>query len=462
VLDKRRIAVLPFVNLSADPDNEYFSDGMTEELIARLSQIRGFAVIARTSAMKYKGSAKDVAEIGRELQIGTVLEGSVRKAEKQVRVTVQLIDVRTQMHLWSQEYDRELQGVFAIQSDIAQRVTEALQGQLLTAETQQIAKQGTANLETYTLVLKGRYYFHKQTKAGLQKATEYFAQAIAKDPAYAQAYAELARTYAFLGAWGHSPPKEVMPKARALAEQAVTMDNQLADAYLALAVVKTWYEWDWGGAEQDLQRALALNPSAVFLHHIYATYLMFRGRYAEAIAEGEKALQVDPLNIVDSAQVGVMFVAARQYDRAIEQFRKTLDMDPNNFYAHYRFAAAYLGKEMYEEAIAEFHKAVDLGGDSVWITSVVGHAYAVSGKRDQALQLLDVLTERSTHEYIPPGAFAFLYVGLGENDLAFAQLEKAYEEHTDDSLLWLKAYPGWEPLSADPRWAPLLKKIGLE
>jgi TolB-like protein/class 3 adenylate cyclase len=246
VLDKRRIVVLPFVNLSADAENEYFSDGMTEELISRLSKIRGLEVIARTSAMKYKGVAKDVAEIGRELQIGTVLEGSVRKAEHQVRVTVQLINVHNQMHLWSQDYDRELTGVFAIQSDIAQRVTAALQGQLLTAEQQQLAKQGTENLEAYNLDLKGHYYFNKQTKAGLQKATEYFEQAIAQDPAYAQAYAELARTYAFLGWWGYSPPKEVLPKARALAEKAVAMDTQLGDAYLALALV-ILHDWDWGG-----------------------------------------------------------------------------------------------------------------------------------------------------------------------------------------------------------------------
>jgi adenylate cyclase len=365
-LNPHRIAVLPFVNMSRDAENEYFSDGMTEELISRLSKIRGLEVIARTSAMKYKGVAKDVAEIGRELQIGTVLEGSVRKAENQVRVTVQLINVHTQMHLWSQDYDRKLTGVFAIQSDIAQRVTEALKVQLLTAEKQQITKQGTENLEAYTLALKGRYYFHKQTKAGLQKATEYFEQAIAKDPAYAQAYAELARTYASLGWWAYVPPKDVFPKARALAEKAVEMDNQIADAYLALALVKMLYDWDWGGAEKDFQRALALNPSAAFTYNSYAYYLMFRGRYEEAIAESEKGLQVDPLNIVMSATVGTMFVAARQYDQAIEQLRKTLDMDPNHFSAHYRLASAYLGKEMYEEAIAESQKAVDLSGGNAW------------------------------------------------------------------------------------------------
>jgi TolB-like protein/class 3 adenylate cyclase/Flp pilus assembly protein TadD len=463
-LDKRRIAVLPFVNLSADPDNEYFSDGMTEELISRLSQIRGLEVIARTSAMKYKGVAKDVAEIGRELQIGTVLEGSVRKAENQVRVTVQLINVHNQMHLWSQDYDRELKGVFAIQSDIAQRVTEALKGQLLSAEKQQIAKQGTENLEAYNLALKGRYYFKKLTKAGLQKATEYFEQAIAQDPGYAQAYADLAWTYAFFGWWAYFPPKEVCPKARALAEKAVEMDTQLADGYLALALVKMLYDWDWGGAEKDFQRAFEVDSSAATRprYGIYAYYLMFRGRYAEAIAVSEKALQLDPLNIALNTSVGVMFVAARQYDRAIEQYRKILDLDPHNFYAHYRFAWAYLGKEMYEETIAEFHKALALAGDNAWIIAGLGHAYAVSGKRDQAVQLLAILTERSKQEYVQPGAFAFLYIGLGENDLAFEQLQKDYEGHADDALLWLKACPGWDRLSADPRWAALLQKVGLE
>jgi adenylate cyclase len=454
--------VLPLVNLSADPDNEYFSDGMTEELISRLSKVRGLEVIARTSAMKYKGVAKDVAEIGRELRIGTVLEGSVRKAGNQVRVTVQLINVHNQMHLWSQEYDRELQGVFAIQSDIAKRVTEALTVQLLTAEKQQITKQGTENLEAYTLALKGRYYANKLTKAGLQKATEYFEQAIAKDPAYAQAYAEFAQTYAFLGWIGYFPPKEVFPKARALAEKAVEMDPQLADGYFASALVKLVYECDWGGAEKDFQRALEFDASAALTHSIYAYYFMIWGRYAEAIAESEKALQLDPLNINISTRVGVMFVAARQYDQAIEQLRKTLDMDPNNHNPHYRLASAYQGKEMYEEAIAEYHKAVELSGGQAWAISTLGHVYAVAGKRDQALQLLDVLTERSTHEYVTPGAFAYLYIGLGENDLAFAQLQKTYEEHDINPLLWLKAFPGWDRLSADPRFTDLLRKVGSE
>jgi adenylate cyclase len=457
--DKHRIAILPFVNMSADAENEYFSDGMTEELISQLSKISKLEVIARTSVMKYKGKDKDIAEIGRELKVGTVLEGSVRKAENQVRITVQLINVQNQAHLWSQDYDRELKGIFTIQSNIAQKVAEALKVQLLAGEKQRIEKKETENLEAYNLYLKGRYYFSKRTGEGLKKSIEYFTQAIEKDPAYALAYAGVADSYTLLGWWAYLPPKEVFPRAKAAAQKSLELDATLAEAYAPLALIKMLYDFDWLGAEREFKRALAFNPGYALAHMEYAIYLMFMERHDEAIAEIQRAQELDPLSLAINAHVAAIFTTARRFDQAIEQAQKAIEMDPSHLMGHYWLGWAYTEKGMYEEAITESKKAIELSGGGVWPIALLGHTYGRSGRRDEALKVLNELKERSKREHVHAGGIAYIYIGLGEKDQAIEWLQKAYEERSDDSLLWMKAGPYVDSLRSDPRFQELIRKV---
>ncbi|MCI0528067.1 MAG: tetratricopeptide repeat protein [Nitrospira sp.] len=464
-LNKNRIAVLPFVNMSADAENEYFVDGMTEEMISQLSKISSFRVIARTSIMKYKvepGSPrKDIAEIGRELKVGTILEGSVRKSADRVRITTQLIDVETQEHLWSQDYDHELKDVFAIQSDVAQKVAEALKVQLLAGEKQQIEKQGTENLEAYNLYLKGRHFWNnKRTEEGLKKAIAYFEQAIEKDPNYALAYAGLADSYHILAAWGYLPTKEAYPRAKAAVERALELDDMFAETHNSLALIKLSYDWDWLGAEREFKRAFSLNPSYATAHHWYGNYLLAMGRLDEAIAEAKQAQELDPFSLIINSHLGWTYYHARQYDQSIEQLRETLQID-SNFFIHWLLGDAYVQKGMYEEAIVELQKAVDLTKGYPLPVADLGYAYAVSGKRDEALKMLDALKERSNQEYVPSIGFTWLYIGLGEKDPAFEWLQKAYEERFI-GLIWLRVNPVYDFLRSDPRYTELLRKMGLE
>jgi TolB-like protein len=418
-------------------------------------------VIARTSVMTYKGKAKTIEEIGRELQVGTVLEGSVRKAAHQVRVAAQLIKVQDQGHLWSQHYDRELQGVFAIQSDIAHRVTEALKGQLLTAEKQQIEKKGTESLDAYNLYLKGRYFFNKHTKEGIEKSKAYFEQAIAKDPNYALAYVGLADFYNRIPWFSNLSAKEAYPRAIAAAEKAVELDHTLAEAYTSLADAKL-FEWDWSGGESAIKRAIQLNPNYAVARLDYSMhYLTPMLRRDEAIAEMKRALKLDPLSPVVNDHIGWPFLWARQYDQAIEQFQKALELDPNLPWSCIGLGEAYLLKGMYEQAISWYQKAVDV--TQGWSTAVafLGWAYGMVGKKDEAQRLLAELQERATQEPIKPIAFALVYMGLGERDHAFEWLQKAYEERSQE-LIHLRSGPIFSiPLGSDPRYMELAKKVGL-
>jgi TolB-like protein/Tfp pilus assembly protein PilF len=459
--DKHRVAVLPLANISPDTKDEYFAEGMTEELISTLSKIGGLRVIARTSIMQYKGGNKEIAEIGRELKVGTILEGSVRKTANKLRITVQLIDVQTQEHLWSQDYDRELEDVFAIQSDIAQRVAEALRMQLLAGEIRQIEKKATENLEAYTSYLKGRFYWNKRTPEGMEKGVAYFEQAIANDPNYAPGYAGLADCYALLGSgeYGVLLPKLAMPKAKAHALKALAIDNTLAEAHAALANVTMVYDWNWLAAEKEFTRAIELNPSYATAHHWYALCLATSGRLEEATAEMKKAQELDPLSLVINLDVGLHFYFARQYDQAIAQYRKTLEMDPNFVLAHLTLGLAYVQKARFEEAIAEFQQAMTLSGESAVVAALLGYAHAASGQKDNARRILDELTERSQQGYIPSYLMALIYTGLGEKENAFEWLEKAYEERSN-LLIYLKADPILDSLRSDPRFTTLLKTVG--
>ena len=355
--------MLPFLNLSAEEDNTYFADGMTEELIAQLSQIRGLTVIARTSVMKYKGTLKDVATIGRELQVGTILEGSVRTMGNQVRISAQLIDVASQGHLWSQEYDRELTGVFGIQSDIATRVAQQLKVQLSAGEKRRIEEQGTGNLEAYTLYLRGRYFRNQWTEEGLRKAIAYFEQAIERDPHYALAYAGMADAYLLLPfVAATTRPLEVYPRVMAAVEQALQHGDAFATVHTTMASAKLWYAWDWPGAEAAFKQALALSPNDATAHRRYAWYLITMGRPNDAIAVMHRAQELNPLSPGIIKNVGLAFYFARQYDQAIAQFRSALEMDPNFRTAYSGLVYAYLQQDLYAEALAPVNRCLSVGG----------------------------------------------------------------------------------------------------
>ena len=460
-LDNSRIAVLPFVNLSAEADNTYFVDGITEELIAQLSQIRGLTVISRTSVMQYKGTQKDVATIGRELQVGMILEGSVRKADNHVRISAQLIDVTSQGHLWSQEYDRELKGVFAIQSDIATRVAQWLKVQLTPGEKRRIEEQGTANLEAYTLYLQGRYFRNRWTEEGLRNAITHFEQAITRDPNYALAYAGIADAYLLLPfVAATARPTEVYPRAMAAVEQAMTRGDLFATVHTTMASAKLWYTWDWVGAESAFRQALALSPNDAVTHRRYAWYLITMGRLQDAIAVMHRAQELNPVSPGISRHVGTVFYFARQYDRAVAQFHATIGMDPTFRAAYSGLVYAYLQQGKYTEALEICQQMLERWGRDPWILWDLGYASAVSGQQDRARQVLAELHERAQHAYVRSLAFAWVSIGLDQKDHAFAWLEKAYEEH-EPYLTLLHADPVYDGLRADPRFTALTQKIGL-
>jgi TolB-like protein/Tfp pilus assembly protein PilF len=460
-LDKNRLVVLPFTNLRADEEDEYFADGMTEELISTLSKIGGLRVIARTSSMRYKGAGKSIHEIGRELNVGTIIEGSVRKSARSLRVVVQLIEVQTRELIWSQIYHRELEDIFDIQSDIASQVAHALKVQFMEGKSPKFAIASTKNLEAYNLYLKGRYFWNKRTKAGFEQAIEYFEQAIKIDSAYAPAYAGLADCYFLLANHGYHLPKEAMPKAKTAAMKALEIDDTLAEAHSSLAGFIHMFDWNLPAAESEYQRAVAFNPSYATAHQWYALLLAQMGRLDESIVESKRAQELDPLSLVINSVAGRMLHFGRQYNHAIEQYLETLELDPSFWIAHAFLAQTYVQKQRYEDAIAEFQKAIDFSGGQLAVTAMLGHAYAVSGKKDEAQKVLDELIKLSQQEYALSYFIAMIYTGLGEKDQAFEWLQKAYEERSD-FLLDLNITPVFDSLHSDPRFIELLKKVGLE
>ncbi|MCI0698139.1 protein kinase [candidate division KSB1 bacterium] len=454
------IAVLPFADLSPQKDQEYFCDGMAEELINALTKIESLKVVARTTAFSFKGEKSDVREIGRKLHVETLVEGSVRKAGNRVRITAQLVNVADGYHLWSEKYDREMEDIFAIQDNIAQQIVTALKIKLIGEPSAPLVKQYTENLEAYHLYLKGRYYWNKRYEGLLQKGIECFGQALEKDPDYALAYTGLADSYSVLGVYHFLPPKEAFSRAKAAAEKALQIDENLAESHASLGMIVTYYDWDWPGAEREFQRAIALNPSYALAHSYYALCLAWMGRFDEAIIEAKQAQELDPLSLLANAFAGYVFYMARQYDQAIQECQKALEMDPNSVAALGFIAAAYFQKAMYEEAIAAFQKVIPLWkGNTFWLAAL-GMVYAGSGRKEEARKVLHELEERSKQQYVAPLDFVWVYTGLGEKDQAFEWLNKAYEER--NGLFRLKTEPTFDALRSDPRFEELLQKIGLE
>ena len=451
------VAVMPFVNVSGDPNTEYLSDGLSESIINSLSP--NLKVIALNSVLRYKGK-QDPQTIGRELNVRAVLMGRVSQHGDDLTINVELVDVRDNRHLWGQQYNRKLADITAVPSEIAQAVSDKLRLQLSGEEKKRLAKRYTDSGEAYQLYLMGRYYSRTRSEKSLQKGIELFEQAIKKDPNYAPAYAGLAQTYGSLGYNGMLPPKEAREKEELAALKAMAIDDTLAEAHVAMAHLRV-LDLNWAGSEEECKRALELNPNSVEVQTIYANHLNVLGRFDESMLHLKRAQELDPLSLITSADIGFALYLSRQYDRAIEQFQKTIEMDPNFVAAHARLGWTYLAKGMYQEAIAELNKAEALDERSRRI-AVLGYAYAMAGKRDKAQKILDELKglSKQPHRYVSPFDFALIYMGLGDKDLAFEWLEKTYEERAD-ILQHIRVSPRYDSLRSDPRFDALLRRMKL-
>lgn len=453
------LAVLPFHNLSGDPEQEYFSDGLTEEMISQLGRMQPehLAVIARTSAMHYKNTDKRVDEIGRELGVDYILEGSVRRERDRVAITAQLIQVRDQSQVWGESYERELGQVLGLQKEVARAVAHEIRLKLTPQQQERLASARPVNPRAYEAYLRGRYHWSKRSDEGLRKAIQSFEQAIAEDPNYAPAYSGLADSYFSSGFWGLLPSKEAWPKATVAAQKAVELDDTLAEAHASLALAYL-VDGDSEGAEREYQRALHLNPGYAQGRMWYGDLLSGTGQPQAAVEQMRVALQSDPLSLMVNNATGWHLYLARQFDAAIQQFKKTLELDPNFALAHYDLGRAYEGKGMYAEALAAFEKARALSPDTPYILAGLGHCYAVSGKQREARRLLAQLHALSKHRYVKPLDIAFIHIGLDEKDQALQWLDKAYEERAG-WLGYLPVDPVYDPLRSDPRFQELLRRI---
>lgn len=456
------IAVLPFENASDDPNVEYLSEGISEALINSLTELQQLRVIARSTAFHYKGKNVDPRQVGRELRVAAVLSGKVRQMQDVFSVQVDLVDATTGAQLWGEQYERKISDLLAIKQTITREVTEKLRLRLSDAEQRQLTRRDTTNAEAYQLYLKGRHAWNKRTEEGLRKGIEYFRQAIDTDPNYALAYVGLADSYNFLGAFGIAvlPPGEAMPKAKSASQRALEIDDSIAEAHASLAFVRLYYDWDWHGAEKAFQRAIELNPNYAPARQWYSHLLMTSGRTNESISEAARAVELDPLSLPAAMNLGWQYHWARQYDLAVERLRNALEIDQNFEQAHWGLGLAYEGKGLVDEAVVELQKAVDLSdGNSVY-AAALGHAWAIGGKKAEAMRTRAELEEQSTRGYVSPYWMATLCVGLGDNDEAFRQLEKSYEERSG-GLIWLGVDPRMDSLRSDPRFAALLRRIGL-
>ena len=458
-LPGKSIAVLPFDNLSRDPDNAYFAEGVQDEILTRLAKVADLKVISRTSTQKYKSAPDNLRDIAKQLGVSNILEGSVQRAADQVRVTVQLINATNDAHLWAETYDRKLTDIFTVESEIAKTIADTLRAKLTGSEERMMSKKPTANPEAYEFYLKGRFFWNKRTGVDLRKAIDYFNQAVAKDPSYALAYAGLADACVLLSGFGAASPKDSLPQAKAAAEKALELDSTLGEAHASLAQALLAYDFDFAGANREFQHAIELNPNYATAHHWYGeSVLTPLGQFEDGVAELKRALQLDPLSVIINADVGTVLTNARRYDEAIEQLRKTLEMDPSFYYAHYNLGEALEMKGLTENAIAEYQRAIALNDDPV-PQALLGHLYAKIGKKNEARQILQQLHESSKQHYVSPYLFAMIHIGLGEKDRAIDFLEKTYEDRDGYSIAFIKVDPFLDPLHGDPRFEALVQKV---
>jgi len=456
----RSLAVLPLENLSGDPAQNYFADGMTDELITDLAQISALRVISRTSAMVYKGAHKPLPQIAHELNVDAVVEGTVLRSGDKVRITAQLIDASKDKHLWSQSYEGELRDTLALQNRVASAIADQIRINVTPQEQAALKSVEAVNPVAYESYLKGRYFWNKRTADELRVALAYFNQAIEQDPKYARSYSGLADTYALLGDWQYAAmsPKEAFPKAKAAAIKALELDSSLGEAHNSLAFVLDGFDWDLEAAGREFRQAIELSPGYATAHHWYAWHLSLLGQYDEAIAEMRKAQSLDPLSLIINSDLAEILILAHSYDESMQQSLKTIELDPNFALAHNQLAEAYIQKHMYEKAITELRKAVQLSGDSPTLIANLARAYVLSGKRSEAVQLLNDLKKRSDPGNSSAPEVAMIYASLGDNDQAMSWLDKAYDARFNPGVL---LRPGFDPLRSDSRFQDLVRRVGL-
>jgi TolB-like protein/Tfp pilus assembly protein PilF len=457
------LAVLPFENLSGDPDQEYFSDGLTEETIARLGNLNSqrLAVIARSSSMHYKHSVLGVTQIGRELGADYLLQGTVHREGSIIRVTTELVQVRDQTHLWSRSYQSDVRDVGALQGDLAQGVAAEIQLKLTPEQQARLDSSHRTDPEAHEAYLKGLYFWNKITEQGMKEAIAYFQQAINIDPGYAEAYASLGSCYGILGNLTAIPPDESFPRNKAAAVKALELDYTVSEAHAQLGYASMFYDHDWPRAENEFRGALELNPSNANAHRGLAQYFVSNARFDDALAEIEQARKLDPVSLGINSDQGWFLHFARRPDEAITQLRKTLELDPGFGVAHFTLGNAYELKGEFDQAISEYQTAIALSGNLNGRIGSLGHAYALAGRKNDARQILKRLKELSRDGYVSPYHTALVYIGLDEKEEAFAWLEKAQHDRYW-MMAFLKVDPRVDPLRSDPRFQDLLRRVGLE
>jgi TolB-like protein/tetratricopeptide (TPR) repeat protein len=456
-ISTKSIAVLPFDNLSRDPDNAFFAEGVQDEILTRLAKVADLKVIARTSTQRFKRVPDDLQQIAKQLGVMNILEGSVQRAGDQVRVNVQLINAMTDAHLWAETYDRKLTDIFAVESEIAKTIAETLQARLSGSEKSSIAKTPTVNPEAYELYLRGKFFAENRTGADLRKSIEYYDQSIAKDPGYPLAYVSLADSYLLLTAYGDTSPKESIAPAKVALRKALKLDDSLAQAHASSGLLAT-LELDLNRAISELERAIQLNPNYATAHHWIALPLMFVGQLDRGIAEGKRAIELDPLSLIINADLCWMYFNARRYDEAEAQARKTLEMDPRFYIAHYYLGEALQFKGKLADAIAEFQTSAELNNSDQYSLAMLGQAYARNGQMDEAQRVLARLRENAQSRYVAPYALAVVLTALGDKAHAIDELEHGYDEGGFYIAL-ITVDPLFDDLRGDPRFDALVQKI---
>lgn len=456
------VAVLPFKNFTGDPEQDYFVEGMHEAIIANLAQIKALTVTSRTSVMRYKDSDKLLPQIARELGVDALVEGSVIQADDSVRITAQLIDARTDQHLWAEEFDRDLRHVLALQSEVAKAIARRIRIALTPAEEAQLAGSPLpVDPAAYGAYLRGRHHWNKRTLDGLNRSMEYFNQAVDIDPTFALGYAGLADAFNMQGSYSYLPPRDVLPRAGAMARRALSLDSTLAEAHAALAAFQFNYEWDWEAAEKTFLHALRLNPGYATAHHWYAQLLIATGRTEESFQAMARAAELDPLDLEIGGGLARKYYFARQYDHAIEQCLKTLELDDRHFFPYIYLGLSYAYKGMFEEAIPALQTALALSGGSALVASGLGYTYGLAGREQDALAILAELNAAADERYIPAVSMAAIHTGLGDLEAAMSWLEKAYSER-HHYLIFFRVEPMVDPLRSHPRFVNLLQKMNLD
>jgi TolB-like protein/Tfp pilus assembly protein PilF len=454
------LVVLPLENLSGDKEQDYFADGITDDLIASLAKIRSLRVISRSTAMAYKGTHKPLSQIANELSVDAVMEGTILRVGNRVRITAELVQVSTDRHLWAETYESQIGDVLTLQNRVSSAIVDEIRINLTPEDKERLAKNPSVSPEAYEEYLKGRYYWNKRSGDGFAKAIRYFENATRIDPQYALAYAGLADCYGIIGAtiYGSVPAAEAAPKAKAAALRALQIDPSLAEAQTSLATAKFNYDWDWTGAAEGFRRAIQLNPSYATAYQRYSLYSIAMGRFDDSLEQIKKARDLEPLSISINTSLGWRLYLAREYDRSIAQLRDTLEMDPSYEWAHLTLGQAYEQKGQYALALQELQRAVEISSSSPLMVSALAHAYALSGNHSEALKLLAQLDALSKKQYVSPFYVATVYLGLGKNELAMNWLEKAYADKSN-GLVFLKVEPELDPLRSDRRFISLLLKL---